>query len=276
MRDLNVTDIFKEKLNAAPVTDSLTAGEKYDAFKQPLRKYHYTLDMFMRMPEIFPIYFNQTYFDFKSTNKPKERNIAGLDIRHSYFAFYYNVLTREYKILLYLTASNAESGYGVLLDTLQENSYTVTTGDDIKALKDTQDIMFMREHLEGLHRIFKNKSIKNTMRNLRNIIDRMTSDPVSLSGTVYPSNLMLPKEFDTKYYRYTQLNFPIERKFEPRTNVFSTKRNFSGINYTVVTMHKDVVGFQDFNFITSAIALLPQYKMLHRFQDWIKRVFPNK
>jgi hypothetical protein len=273
MRTLQITEIF-QKASPTIQADALHTDDELITTPQlvKLRQYHYDLAAFMRMPEIFPIYFNQTYYDFESTRNHKIR----LDMRHSYFAFYYNVLTREFKILLYLTESNNESGYGVTLDKLLANSYTVTTGDDIKALKDTQDIMFMREHLEGLYRVFKNKKIKVVMRTLHDIIDRMMLDPVSLTGQSYPSDLLHPREFFNKYYSYKQCNFPIERKFEPRTDVLNARRNFSGVNYTIVTLFNGVVGFQDFNFITTAIALVPQYKLRHRIQDWVKRTFPNK
>lgn len=269
MRHEMISDIFKNRMPLTATADNedlspfLMVQEEEDRKRKNAPQPRYDLSSFMALPEIFPIFFEQTHQD--------ERNWGikgpGPDIRHLYFAFYYNIFSKEFKVLFYHTASMRESGFGVPLNVLEENSYTVKDGADFLTLKNTQDAPFIREHLEAFYRVFKTDSIKKTMQKAYNILDRMSCDPVH----VYPqTELFAFREYATKFYKYRKCVVPIVTKFKPLTNVLNKSTKYErNLDTCEISIYKDgVIGFDNLNFITTMTELLPQYKITHRLQDW--------
>lgn len=273
MRHEMISEIFKNKIPLVGAIDDedlspfLMAQEEEDRKKRNAPQPIYDLSTFMALPEIFPIFFEQTHQDERGWGPLSRGN--GPDIRHLYFAFYYNIFTEEFKVLFYHTESMRESGFGVPLNVLEQNSYTVKKGTDFMTLKNTQDTPFIREHLEAFYRVFRGDSIKKTMQTAYNILQRMSRDPVHIHPHV---ELFAFREHLTRYYKYRKCTVPIVTKFKPLTNALNKSvpfgRNLDTCNVTAY--ENGVIGFDNLNFITTMTELLPQYKFSHKLQDWWK------
>lgn len=230
-------------------------------------EYLYTLSTFITTENVFPIFYEETLDGGGFAEKVS-------------FCFYYDSYKKEYKVLKYkFNRSNA--GYGVKIEELEKATVTIVNGKKFRDLALSEDNWFIREHLIAMYKLFGDRPITKTMRNLSNILNRMIE--VGSINELYFGALKIKSQSFMKYY-YTGSGKKFKIPLRMDVAIASNSKNVLGKQWNYnrkdilpackVEIHNDkVVGFTDINFITSAQSLLKQYKIQHQFIDGIKQIF---
>jgi len=136
---------------------------------------------------------------------------------------------------------------------------------------------FLKEHLYAISKFVGEGRVQTRMDALYNILQRMIKHSVSIVTPDpygdYTTDLLQATTETKCGYTYQRVIFPIVNDIQADKNILgkATGLNVQRLNTTVLALHSDkVIGFLNVNFITSANALIAQYKWYHKIVDKLK------